>query len=42
MVLHPSGYDHATPEEEAAMWVIQEQVLATYGDAALVRRSYEE
>jgi probable rRNA maturation factor len=41
-VLHLLGYDHATPEEEAAMWVIQEQVLAAFGDAALARRSYDE
>ena len=37
-VLHLLGYDHATPAEEAAMWAIQEQVLAAFGDAALARR----
>ena len=27
-VLHLLGYDHATPEEEEAMWAIQDAVLA--------------
>ena len=29
-VLHLLGYDHATPDEEAAMWTVQEQMLAAY------------
>ncbi len=41
-VLHLLGYDHATPAEEAAMWAIQEQVLAAFGDAALARRAYDD
>lgn len=41
-VLHLLGYDHATAEEEAAMWAAQEQVLSLFGDAALARRLYDE
>lgn len=29
--LHVNGYDHQTPEEEAEMFGIQEEVLADYG-----------
>lgn len=41
-VLHLLGYDHATPEEEAAMWAIQEEVLAGFGLHGLSHRRYEE
>lgn len=39
-VLHLLGYDHATPEEEAAMWARQEAVLAHFGDHGLSHRPY--
>ncbi len=32
-VLHLLGYDHATAEEEAAMWAVQEAVLASLPQA---------
>lgn len=41
-VLHLLGYDHATPEDEAAMWQRQEEILAAYGVAGLSLRRYEE
>lgn len=41
-VLHLLGYDHATPDEEAALWIIQEQILAGFGVSGLSQRSYEE
>ena len=41
-VLHLLGYDHATPDEEAALWVIQEQILAGFGVRGLSQRPYEE
>lgn len=40
-VLHLLGYDHATPEEEAAMWALQSTVLAPFGDANLSQRTYD-
>ncbi|CAN5413688.1 rRNA maturation RNase YbeY [soil metagenome] len=40
-VLHLLGYDHATPEEEAAMWAAQEAALATFGDHGLSQRAYD-
>ena len=39
-VLHLLGYDHATPEEEAAMWARQEAALAPFGEAGLIHRLY--
>lgn len=30
-VLHLLGYDHATPEERAAMWTVQDDILAQLG-----------
>lgn len=33
--LHLLGYDHATPEEEAEMWAIQDRVLMGIGDRGL-------
>ncbi len=39
-VLHLLGYDHGTPEEEAAMWAQQEQILASFGDTGLSQRNY--
>jgi probable rRNA maturation factor len=39
--LHLLGYDHATPEEEAAMWALQEEALAPFGDHGLSHRRYE-
>ena len=41
-VLHLLGYDHATSEDEAEMWAVQEQVLSAFGDAAIARRTYDE
>ena len=41
-VLHLLGYDHATPEEDDAMWQIQAAVLQGSGAGALVRRVYED
>jgi len=41
-VLHLLGYDHATPEDEAAMWQRQEEILAAYGVTGLSLRRYEE
>lgn len=40
-VLHLLGYDHATPEEEAAMWALQSAGLAPFGDASLSQRTYD-
>jgi probable rRNA maturation factor len=40
-VLHLLGYDHATPDEEAAMWALQREVLAPFGDADLSQRTYD-
>lgn len=39
--LHLLGHDHTTPEEEAAMWALQEAALAQFGDHGLSHRSYE-
>lgn len=39
-VLHLLGHDHATAEEEAAMWARQEQILAPFGDVGLSQRNY--
>lgn len=40
-VLHLLGYDHATPEEEAAMWALQEDILAPFGDQSLSHRDHD-
>jgi probable rRNA maturation factor len=40
-VLHLLGYDHATPDEEAAMWTLQSTILAPFGDAHLTHRTYD-
>jgi probable rRNA maturation factor len=40
-VLHLLGHDHATPAEEAAMWALQSEVLAPFGDAHLSQRTYD-
>lgn len=40
-VLHLLGYDHATPDEEAAMWTLQGAILAPFGDAHLTHRTYD-
>lgn len=40
--LHLLGYDHASPEEEDAMWAEQEAILAPLGEANMARRNYEE
>ena len=29
--LHINGYDHYTPEEEAEMFELQEEILTAYG-----------
>lgn len=39
--LHLLGYDHATPEEEAAMWAAQDAALAAFGDHGLSQRNYD-
>ena len=40
--LHLLGYDHQDDDAEAAMWALQEQVLAQFGQGALARRVYED
>jgi probable rRNA maturation factor len=40
-VLHLLGYDHATPEEEAEMWALQEEILASFGDRGLSHRDHD-
>ena len=40
--LHLLGYDHATPEEEEAMWAEQEAILSPLGEESMMRRNYEE
>ncbi len=40
--LHLLGYDHQDDDDEAAMWALQEQVLAQFGQGALARRVYED
>ncbi len=30
-ILHLLGYDHATPEEKAAMWALQDKILTQLG-----------
>ena len=40
--LHLLGYDHATPDEEEAMWAEQEAILTPLGDANMARRVYTE
>jgi probable rRNA maturation factor len=39
--LHLLGYDHATPDEEAEMWAIQDAILAGIGDPGLGVRDWE-
>jgi probable rRNA maturation factor len=39
-VLHLLGYDHDSAEDEAAMWALQHQILAHFGDADLATRVY--
>src|SRR5690606_1422652 len=41
-VLHLLGYDHATAEEEAEMWVLQEAILEPFGVEGISGRDYEE
>ena len=40
-VLHLLGHDHATAAEETAMWALQSEVLAPFGDAHLSQRTYD-
>lgn len=40
--LHLLGYDHATPAEREAMWVIQNVVLTHFGDQNLSARTYAD
>jgi probable rRNA maturation factor len=40
--LHLLGYDHAEPDEEQAMWAVQEAILTPLGDARVARRVYSE
>lgn len=39
--LHLLGYDHDTPQTEAAMWAVQDAVLASFGDHGLSQRAYD-
>ena len=39
--LHLLGYDHDTPQSEAAMWAAQDAILAAFGDHSLTHRSYD-
>lgn len=39
--LHLLGYDHDSPEAETAMWAVQEDVLAQFGDHGLSLRRYD-
>jgi probable rRNA maturation factor len=41
-MLHLLGYDHATHDEEAALWARQEEILAPLGVRDLSQRVYEE
>lgn len=41
-ILHLLGYDHASPEEEAAMWSVQEEILAPLGASGISFRAHEE
>jgi probable rRNA maturation factor len=41
-VLHLLGYDHATPEEDDAMWEMQSAVLRTVTVPGLSRRVFED
>jgi len=38
--LHLLGYDHATPEDEAEMWAVQDAILAGLGDRGLGIRDW--
>lgn len=40
-VLHLLGYDHSTSTEEAAMWALQDTVLAPFGEHHLSHRTYD-
>jgi probable rRNA maturation factor len=40
--LHLLGYDHAEPDEEEAMWAMQEAILLPLGDGGIARRVYSE
>lgn len=39
--LHLLGYDHATSDEETAMWALQELILAPWGEHHLTHRTYD-
>lgn len=41
-VLHLLGHDHATAEDEAAMWAMQEEILASFGQQGLSHRAYDD
>lgn len=41
-ILHLLGYDHGTAEDEAAMWALQETILAPMGLTVLARRIYSD
>ena len=40
--LHLLGYDHGTPEEEAELWALQEEILAPLGARGLSYRAHDE
>jgi len=39
--LHLLGYDHATPQEKAVMWRVQDEILAELGEAPHSDRDYD-
>jgi len=41
-VLHLLGHDHATPDEEAALWTLQEEILRPFGVVGLSTRGHDE
>lgn len=41
-ILHLLGYDHASPQEEADMWSVQEEILAPLGASGISFRAHEE
>lgn len=41
-VLHLLGHDHASAEDEAAMWALQEEILAPLGAGGITFRAHGE
>lgn len=40
--MHLLGYDHVTPQDEAEMWALQEEILAAWGVKGLSQREYDD